>query len=284
MNGQLPVVGSSMWHQTDETYGLAEPHAIVNVYGTTCREWLITPTINLGENPDENNKLMFDLALTAYGNDEPIHDLQGQPDDKFMVLISTDNGASWTAENVLISFDNAQSGNVYNEIPSEKTTLTIPLSNYSGMVKIAFYVESTISNGDNELHIDNVIVGNISCGTPSGLTVSNVTSSSMELNWTVTSEVSAWQLAYRTAGNEWTYEFIDQIPYIMSVESGSLYEIKMRSICGEGDTSMWSNSVTQITPCATMNVPYTQNFEQLWVDSEDGISNVYRPLCWFNVN
>ncbi len=98
LNGQLPVVGSSMWHQTDETYGLAEPHAIVNVYGTTCREWLITPTINLGENPDENNKLMFDLALTAYGNDEPIHDLQGQPDDKFMVLISTDNGASWTAE------------------------------------------------------------------------------------------------------------------------------------------------------------------------------------------
>ena len=284
LDGQLPVVGSSMWHQTDETYGLDEPHAIVNVYGTTCKEWLITPTINLGENPDENNKLMFDLALTAYGNDEPIHDLQGQPDDKFMVLISTDNGASWTVENVLISFDNAQSENVYNEIPSEKTTLTIPLSNYSGMVKIAFYVESTVSNGDNELHIDNVIVGNISCGTPSGLTVSNVTSSSMELNWTVTSEVSAWQLAYRTAGNEWNYEFIDQIPYIMSVEPGSLYEIKMRSICGEEDTSMWSNSVTQVTPCASMDIPYTQNFEQLWVDSEDGISNVYRPMCWFNVN
>ncbi|MBO4614782.1 MAG: fibronectin type III domain-containing protein [Bacteroidales bacterium] len=126
-------------------------HAKVNIYGTSCRYWLVTPSIEM----DANVQLTFDLALTDYSNANPIEDPTAQADDKFVVLVSTDNGSTWT---VLRQYDNAGSEYVYNSIATAGEEVVINLSDYStGNVKIAFYAESTVgSNGDNDLRVDNV--------------------------------------------------------------------------------------------------------------------------------
>lgn len=140
--------------------------AKINIYGTTYKYWLISPPIDLGGKMPAGYNLVFDLALTDYGSVNPItSDPNGTTgiDDKFAVLISTD-GTTWTTANILRLWDNAGSANVYNNISATGETVSIDLSAYSGIVKIAFYGESTASNADNDLFVDNFQV--IQAGAP----------------------------------------------------------------------------------------------------------------------
>jgi len=135
--------------------GVFDNHARVNIYGTYQR-WLITPAVTLA-----SSTFTFDLALTAYtGTNVPAPAATGT-DDKFVVLISTDNMATWT---ILRQWDNEEGSEyVYNNIANtaEGEQVSIDLSAYVGQkVRIAFYGESTVSNADNNLHIDNVVIGN----------------------------------------------------------------------------------------------------------------------------
>ncbi len=130
-------------------------HARINIYGSDCKEWLISPEMTV---PDYNGVLIFNLAITAYSGQLAPPETNGI-DDKFVVLVTTDNEATWT---ILRQWDNAGSNYVYNDIVSSAwgERIMISLTNYAGQnVKIAFYGESTVSNADNNIHIDNVGVG-----------------------------------------------------------------------------------------------------------------------------
>lgn len=132
--------------------------AKINIWSTTKKDWLITPSIDLGSGAT-NYQLEFDLALTDYASVNPItSDPNGTTgiDDKFAVVISTDNGTTWSSANTLRLWDNASSPNVYNNISATGEHITINLSAYTGVVKIGFYGESTLSNADNDLFIDNI--------------------------------------------------------------------------------------------------------------------------------
>ncbi len=132
--------------------------ARVNIYGSSRKEWLITSSINLGDGTDY--RLTFDLALTRYGS-TGTPEMTGT-DDKFAVVISTDNGATWTSANTLMLWDNAGSTNVFNNISTTGEKIIIDLSSsYSGLVKIGFYGESTAFNADNDLFVDNVTIEEI---------------------------------------------------------------------------------------------------------------------------
>jgi hypothetical protein len=129
--------------------------AKLNIWSTTPKEWLFTPTIDLGDG-SVDYELAFDIALADFGAAAP-PDLNGV-DDKFAVVISTDNGVTWTSANTLRLWDNAGSPYVYNNIPHTGENVVLDLSSYSGLVKFGFYGESTISNADNDLFVDNVII------------------------------------------------------------------------------------------------------------------------------
>lgn len=133
--------------------GVFDNHARVNIYGNNQR-WLVMPIMAI----EDGFIISFDLALTAYSGTLVSPQTSGT-DDKFIVLISTDNKAKWTT---LRQWDNADSKDVYNNIACSATGehISIDLSAYSGQnAYIAFYGESTVSNADNNLHIDNVLVG-----------------------------------------------------------------------------------------------------------------------------
>ncbi len=119
--------------------------AYINVYGSTDREWLISPSIDLGTGaiPYELN---FDIALTEY-NDV----IQGvlDADDIISVVVSTDNGATWSDANVLRSWTQG------TEPSNTGDNVTLSLVGYTGVVKIGFYQRSTSITGDTDLFIDN---------------------------------------------------------------------------------------------------------------------------------
>lgn len=77
------------------------------------------------------------------------------------MVISTDNGATWNTANILRLWDNAGSSFVYNGISTTGEMINIGLEAYPGIVKIALYGESTTSNADNDLFVDNFMVREI---------------------------------------------------------------------------------------------------------------------------
>lgn len=184
---QLSETTSVGWKFTN-THVFGQYHAAINVYGTEKRHWLVSRDIDISGL--EEPVLTFNLALTQFNSTAPIANPNGQADDKFMVMISTDYGATWSANNATL-WDNSGNGNyVYNDISHTGDSVVIPLTSYEGQtIRIAFYAESTVNNGDNDLHIDNVFVGEAQHGgsvvtEPSVVTeaVSNITQTSATLH------------------------------------------------------------------------------------------------------
>lgn len=129
--------------------------ARLNIYGSSRNHWIVTPPIDLGDGSTDY-ELVFDLSLNKWNTANP-PDMNGT-DDKFAIIISTDGGLTWSSNNTLRLYDNAGSAFVMNDISHTGETVFINLSDYSGIVKVAFYGESTASNADNDIYVDNVSV------------------------------------------------------------------------------------------------------------------------------
>ena len=129
-------------------------HFKVNIYGTNCKYWLVTPEINLSQNAT----LTFDYMLTDYNNSEaPETTGTGFADDRFVVLATTD-GENWTA---LAKWGSDSSRDDYplSAVTNIASQASISLSAFTGQnVRLAFYGESTVSGADNDLRIDNLLV------------------------------------------------------------------------------------------------------------------------------
>ncbi|GJQ64525.1 MAG: hypothetical protein SCALA702_35780 [Melioribacteraceae bacterium] len=138
------------WIQ-DDFANITDPvnkSARVNLYSTSQKYWLVTPPVDLGDGT-MNYQVEFDLALTAYANNNAT--VMGE-DDKFAVVISTDNGLTWSDANVLEMFD------ATSTISNTGDHVVIDVTGYTGVVKFGLYGESTVSNEDNDLFVDNFAV------------------------------------------------------------------------------------------------------------------------------
>ena len=154
MNGTENLTsGDYNWYM-GTTNGVFDSHAYINIFGTSRKDWLITPSLNV----KSGDVVIFDLALTAYSGTQSAPATTGT-DDRFVVLATIDNGQTWT---ILREWNNSGSEYVYNNIANSATgeQVRIDLTEYAGWdVRIAFYGESTERNADNNLHIDNVKIG-----------------------------------------------------------------------------------------------------------------------------
>ncbi len=149
-----PTGTSTQWFRDEWLNGATGNNAAkINIYGSSRYGWLVTPPIDI---PEDGYELRFDLGLTDYGNSSPIEDPAGQLDDKFMVLMATN--PNMTDAVVLAEWNNAGSDRVFNAIPNTGTEVIFPLEGITGTRFFAFYGESTVSNGDNDLFVDNVLV------------------------------------------------------------------------------------------------------------------------------
>lgn len=246
LNGAALTSGSGWKFGTSN--GVFDFHTNSNLYGTSCKYWLVSPNVEVGS----NDQLTFNLALTAYSGTTQAAATSGT-DDKFAVLVSIDNGATWTQ---LALWDNAGSARVLNNIATTGEEIALSLSDYKNKgVKIAFYVESTVSNADNNLHIDDVSIDvTPSCIKPTELAVSNVAAHSATISWT--SDATAWNIQYKKASDsDWTLvENISTNPYTLSsLTSETAYQVQVQTNCGGSDVSAWTDaaSFTTLASCIT---------------------------------
>ena len=219
--------------------------ARINVYSTNRFEWLISKSIDLGTSG--SYQLEFDLALTDYANHAAPD--QNGTDDKFAVVISTDNGITWNLSDAIRLWDNAGSSYVYNDIPYTGQHVVIDLSSYTGVVKFGMYAESTVSNADNDLFVDNFRVRTIpSCPEPYSLAAQDITMNDATVSWTPYGSESEWNVQYDTAGFTLGTGVIvnvtDTFTTLNTLSPGVTYDFYVQGVCGAGDSSVWAGSYT----------------------------------------
>ena len=229
-SGQKPKAIASGWIPTT-TNSLDTAHIKVNIWGTSCKYWAVSPLIKL----NENSMLQFDMSLTRYGSSDTATGTRD--DDQFMVIVSTDGGNTWLKSNATIwNNSNTDPGKyVYNNIRRSGEKVSIDLSMYAdSTVRIAFYGESTsnVSNGDNDLHIDNIRIFERVIVPPKvkTLTASNIGENTATLNKDVTPGdivISKEGFYYKPAGQGaiWTLVESDDDAFVVSgLIRGTVYK------------------------------------------------------------
>ena len=240
--------------------GVFNSHARLNIYGSSCKSWLLSPAIAL----EGNLQLTFDMALTKYSGELGQVDQTQQQDDRFIVLISVDGGTTWS---ILREWNNTGSEYVYNDIAytSAGEEAAIDLSAYAGESAIfAFYGESTSDGGDNNFHIDNVLIDYIPrCFKPTSLAAGSVEQNSAEISWNVESGEVAWILQYKkSAESAWQSLEVTENPYLLeNLDAYTAYDVRVAAHCDDVDefgTSAFCNPISFKT---VAGIPFVENFD-----------------------
>lgn len=261
--------------------GVFDEHARTNIYGTSWNKWLLTPAIEM----QEGVQLTFDLALTTYSGTLGAVDKTQQADDRFFVLFSIDNGVTWDSLRV---WNNTGSEYVYNDIATAgqdvKIVLDDSLANKN--VIFAFYGESHLTGGDNNLHIDNVKIATIpSCERPMELAATTIAATSVTLDWAPQSAEEAWMLQYKkSADEEWTAleEAVTVRPYTLEgLEPATAYDVKIAAKCSDEDMSEYSRALSFTTECMIISTfPYKEGFDSI----TGATASHVLPICWNYIN
>ena len=257
------TTGALWTHKRFANIAAPAPNAAsINIFSTR-EHWLITPPVDLG-NGSINYRLTFDIALTGWNNTNPA---SLGLDDYVAVVISTDEGLTWSNANVLQHWDrNSTISNTGNQI-------VINLTGRTGLVKFGFYAERpTGTTPDIDFFIDNVTVEPIpACPNPMSITVANITSTSATLGWTNGGTETAWEYAVgvsplaaptgagiATATN----------PVVLTgLQPGTTYHFYVRANCGSSSFSPWVGPFTFTTVFAP---PFAQDFN----------TTPFPPLQW----
>ena len=251
MNGttQLATTTSGWFFNTYN--GVFNTHARLNIWSNVTQHWLVTPQVVM-----QNDCLLsFDMALTKYsGTMQPVTPGQ-QADDRFVVLASTDNGSTWI---ILREWNNTGSPYVYDNIRATGEHAEIDLAAYQGTnLLIAFYGESSVAGGDNNMHIDNVSIDyKPLCWDMKvqEITLTNITPYAVTIGWDVNGGATVWEIQCSSDPNfnndlhdigvtdyysSWTFD---------DLNPETTYYVRVAPNCPEGGYEPFSEVVTFTTP------------------------------------
>ena len=261
-------------HTTHPIGGITDGRMATNVCYTN-QYWLITPSVDLGDG-STTCQIAADVLLRPYFDDE---DPTYGYDDIFAILVSTDNGQSWSSDNAIIYKDGDEDlEHDFSDLGRTPTRVIFKLVDaddnpITGHVKFAFFGGSTVSNADNYLYIDNIEVGEWSeCQTPSALTVSNISYNSATVSFVEIGEATEWEYVLVEEGGD--METADAVAVyenpieLTDLESLTTYTIAVRSVCSDGSTTSWSPSLTFTTKCPPVELPWTEGFEDITAANE----------------
>ena len=228
------VPNGSAWKLSSSSSPMLGAYAVINITGINCNDWMVSPEMHISA---ETN-LSFEVAYTA--EVDPNQVACNYEDDKFYVLVTTDNGSTWSTLMTWGSDDGFD--NLLDSLHIMKDTINISLSQYMGDdIRIAFYGESTVYGGDNNLYIDNLQITQaaISCLAPTDV-VASTDQSSLTLTWLGGDANFDVQIYDATTNevidsaivSEFTYTFQNLIP-------NTIYAYRVRQICSEGVYSDW---------------------------------------------
>ena len=272
LDGIAPTTTTSGWSVLASSNGVFDTHAKLNIYGTSCNYWMVTPDFLM----EDNVQLTFDLALTKSSGTLQAVDPTQQADDKFAVLVHNTDNDTWTE---LRRWANTTSAVYkYNNISTTGEEVAFDLSSFAGQnIAIAFYGESTVAGGDNNLHIDNVEVNYIpTCAKPKQPTVSDIAARTAIFSWVNENEgtPAGYIVKVTNETTDTTYETTSNPYTIQNLEPHTTYTVSVMTACSTTDSSSWSREITFTTECEIFNVtestPYQESFD----------GTTFPPLCW----
>jgi hypothetical protein len=148
--------------------------------------------------------------------------------------------------------------------------------------RIYFLWNNDYSDGNNPpAAIDNLSITGVSCVRPNDVTVNNINPTFITVDLTPASGIVAgWEILC-TDGNNSTVTVSTTNAtgtLVSNLTPATIYNIYARTICGEGDTSVWTEPVSFMTACATIStMPQLWDFEG---DNLGGTSSYPLPVCW----
>lgn len=266
-NGGAITTTTSGWTITSSTSRVFPPQsgnaAYVNVYGTGCRYWLMSPVLNLEDESIEALELSFDVAASSYSSVQA-----GGSDDKFGVLVSVDGGNTWSRANATLWTNDGTGDYVYDDLPfSTAQKINVDFTKFLGQtIQFAFYGESTSSNADVYVSVDNISlhVADPDCGGLSNLRVAPSTDGSMRVSWNLAGvqpypaivEVSKSATFAQVLSSD-TIQGTNLM--LNNLESSQHYYVRARQNCPAG--SEWLTADFR-TPCeAVAPLTYFESFD-----------------------
>jgi len=241
----------------------------INLFFTGKSDWLLSPQFDLSGGPFQ---VELDLALMNSGSSSTAS-LLGS-DDQVQVLISTDNGATWTP---IMLWDNT------SVVPVGGAHYVFNLDAYLGMtVQFAIWAsEGTVNDPEDvDVSVDNFEVRTVpTCGEPSELAVTSVTSEGAIFSWSENGTATSWNIEVVPAGTAPTgtpTATVSTNPYtVTGLDAVIEYDIYVQADCGGADgTSSWEGPVTFTTLCDIYVPDYLATFdsfiEDCWDEADGG--------------
>lgn len=254
--------------------------AKINIYspsfGTSERyDWLISPTIHVDSIP--NSQISFFAALTDYLYPNVPDNGNFGDDDKVHVVVSTDNGLTWSDTNIVHTFDTAN-------VPSHTGSyVSIPLDGYTGAIKIGFYAESTVDNEDNDFFIDNFKWSETpTCDIVTQINVDSLDAFNAYISWDTTSNATDFIVEYGAPG--FALGTGTQITVtgalntaLINLTASTDYEVYVAPICSATDTGDFQISAVFTTECAPVTAFFTEDFttylpNDCWIEATQLLS------------
>ncbi|WP_131387657.1 T9SS type A sorting domain-containing protein [Flavobacterium suncheonense] len=264
------LTGTTSEWMAEAGFGNAGSNAAVriNLYGgsvaTPDNDWIISNSIDLGPTPSLY-RIKYKIGATTYLG-STVQTTLGT--HVVRVVVSTDNGATWSNANVIKTYTGAGTYTVGQEE-------TVNLIGYSGVVKIGFLATTTSTSPDIDFHIDDFQVELMpACSAPTALGAGNFTNNSASLYWTAGGTESAWNIEWGPTGfTQGTGTVVNGVanPYLLSgLAASTTYQYYVQADCTANGTSTWAGPYSFTTTCDPVTtLPHTEGF--------DAPAN---PSCW----
>jgi len=221
--------------------------------GTHHNDWLITPPITL----TGNQQVTFYAQRSSSSTDEP---------EEISIWISDEDLTLTAPANDTMPLPGFTQVSQFDIPQGEWALYEISLAGYSGNRHVAFVRRNSPNNG-YWLRLDDVLIDDVpSCLQPSNnsVSVSNITATTVNVDWTPTGDETAWEVVVVPTGDAATTGTpipASNHPFtVTDLDDNTTYDIFIRADCN-GDYSYWTlpKTFTTYPHCSSpLNVNVSQ--------------------------
>ncbi|AUC74996.1 gliding motility-associated C-terminal domain-containing protein [Olleya sp. Bg11-27] len=272
-------IGTSTWSNDGFLNNGTTGAYKINLYQAVRSDWLLSPIFDLTGVPYQ---VEFDFGVMTFASSTTAGTLGS--DDTVELLITTDNGTTWT---VLETFD------ATSVIPSNGVHVVQDLTTYSGMTaQFGIRASDGIVDDtpDNDVFVDNFQVRAIpSCADPLAIVATVTGDTTADITWDAGDTETEWQIWVQAVGTgiPTTDGVVTSLnaPYpATGLTPSTAYEVYIRGNCGTNGYSEWIGPVNFITfntpPPAPIGVNCTSGNSTFIFTEDFGSDTDYIPTGW----